>query len=390
MQVFNACFKVIRRNLPALLTYLFIFVFLVIMLTLFFRNPGDAVFEPVKPRIAVFQDDQGDPYAERLVSWLGQQARIIPLPDETEAIQDALFYRDVTYVLRIPAGFGARLMAGDLDGLALERTLSMDGWSGTAMDLLVERYLRLSRLYVQTLDSWSADMVSDAVQADVTAEAAVQLNAGEKKGINRAAYFFIYLAYSMMAVMVLGITSILLVFNQPDLRRRNLSAPVRLVRFNLQLMLACLVFALLTWLLMVLISLLLGARELPVMEFVLLAANALVFTLACLSLSFLISQLIRSRAVQQSIANVLALGTCFISGVFVPQELLGDTVQTLASFTPTYWYVRAVNTLDNLPVMDLQALQPVIQAMLIQLGFAVALLAVALAVVRQKRQAQAM
>jgi len=139
-----------------------------------------------------------------------------------------------------------------------------------------------------------------------------------------------------------------------------------------------------------LISLLLGARELPVMEFVLLAANALVFTLACLSLSFLISQLIKSRAVQQSIANVLALGTCFISGVFVPQELLGDAVQTLASFTPTYWYVRAVNTLDSLPVMDLQALQPVIQAMLIQLGFAVALLAVALAVVRQKRQAQAM
>jgi len=390
MQVFNACFKVIRRNLPSLLTYLFIFVFLVIMLTLFFRNPADAVFEPVKLRIAVFQDDLGDPYSDGLVSWLGQQARIIPIPDEKEAIQDALFYRDVTYVLRIPTGFGARLMAGDLDGLALERTLSMDGWSGTTMDLLIERYLGLSSLYVETLDAWSAEDVSDAVQADLAATAVVQLNAGEKKDINQAAYFFIYLAYSMMAVMVLGITSILLVFNQPDLRRRNLSAPVRLVRFNLQLMLACLVFALLTWLLMVVISLLLGARELPVREFLLLAANALAFTLACLSLSFLISQLIRSRAVQQSIANVLALGTCFISGVFVPQELLGDAVQTLASFTPTYWYVRAVNTLDSLPVMDLQALQPVIQAMLIQLGFAVALLAVALAVVRQKRQAQAM
>ena len=390
MQVFNACFKVIRRNLPSLLTYLFIFVFLVIMLTLFFRNPADAVFEPVKPRIAVFQDDLGDPYSDGLVSWLGQQARIIPIPDEKEAIQDALFYRDVTYVLRIPTGFGALLMAGDLDGLALERTLSMDGWSGTTMDLLIERYLGLSSLYVETLDDWSAEAVSDAVQADLAATAVVQLNAGEKKDINRAAYFFIYLAYSMMAVMVLGITSILLVFNQPDLRRRNLSAPVRLVRFNLQLMLACLVFALLTWLLMVVISLLLGARELPVREFLLLAANALAFTLACLSLSILISQLIRSRAVQQSIANVLALGTCFISGVFVPQELLGDAVQTLASFTPTYWYVRAVNTLDSLPVMDLQALQPVIQAMLIQLGFAVALLAVALAVVRQKRQAQAM
>jgi ABC-2 type transport system permease protein len=82
----------------------------------------------------------------------------------------------------------------------------------------------------------------------------------------------------------------------------------------------------------------------------------------------------------------MALGTSFISGVFVPQEMLGDTVQTLASFTPTYWYILAINEIDTLVDFGSLSLQPTIRYMLIQLGFAIALLAVAMAVIRQKRQ----
>ena len=120
----------------------------------------------------------------------------------------------------------------------------------------------------------------------------------------------------------------------------------------------------------------------------LLSANALVYTLACLGISFLISQFIRKRNVQQPIANVLSLGTCFISGVFVPQSMLGGTVQTLASFTPTYWYVRAINEIDSLSVFTSQTVQPITGYLLIQAGFVIALLAVSLAVIRQKRQTQ--
>jgi hypothetical protein len=75
MQVFNACFKVIRRNLPSLLTYLFIFVFLVIMLTLFFRNPADAVFEP-SAAFAGFRTTWGTRF-RRTGQLARQQGRII-------------------------------------------------------------------------------------------------------------------------------------------------------------------------------------------------------------------------------------------------------------------------------------------------------------------------
>jgi len=45
-------------------------------------------------------------------------------------------------------------------------------------------------------------------------------------------------------------------------------------------------------------------------------------------------------------ANVFSLGSCFISGVFVPQDLMSNTVLKIASFTPNYWFVKANNSIS--------------------------------------------
>ena len=386
MQVFRACFKVIRKNLPSMMIYFMVFLFLMLMLTLFYKAPADDLFHQVRPRIAVFNEDAGDPFSDSLQAWLGNTAQVIAVPDELEKIQDALFYRDISYILRIPAGFGDKVLSGQTDSLYLDRTLIPDSWEGITMDLLVERYVNLSALFAATLKDMAVSELNAAVQESLAQEASIQLQVTETQPFNRTTYYFIYMAYAMMAVMILGITSVLLVFNQPDLRSRNLAAPVNLFRFNGQLVLGLLLFAIAAWLVMFLVSLAMDGYQLQVPKFLLFGANALTFTLACLSIAFLISQFIRSRAVQQSIANVMALGTSFISGVFVPQEMLGDTVQTMASFTPTYWYILAINEIDTLTDFGSLSLQPTIRYMLIQLGFAIALLAVAMAVIRQKRQ----
>jgi ABC-2 type transport system permease protein len=386
MQVFKACFKVIRKNLPSMMIYFMVFLFLMLLLTLFYKAPADDLFHPVRPRIAVFNEDAGDPFSDGLQDWLGSTARVIVITDEQEKIQDALFYRDISYILRIPAGFGNNVLSGQTDNLFLDRTLIPDSWEGITMDLLVERYVNLSALFAGTLADLSVADLNTAVQESLAQEATLQLQVTETRPFNRTSYYFTYMAYAMMAVMILGITSVLLVFNQADLRSRNLAAPVNLFRFNGQLVLGLLLFAIAAWLVMFLVSLAMDGYQLQAPKLLLFGANALAFTLACLSIAFLISQFIRSRDVQQSIANVLALGTSFISGVFVPQEMLGDTVQTLASFTPTYWYILAINEIDTLPDFSSLSLQPTIRYMLIQLGFAIALLAVAMAVIRQKRQ----
>lgn len=39
-------------------------------------------------------------------------------------------------------------------------------------------------------------------------------------------------------------------------------------------------------------------------------------------------------------STVLSLGTSFMSGVMVPQEVLGENVLKIAKFFPTYYFVK--------------------------------------------------
>jgi ABC-2 type transport system permease protein len=113
--------------------------------------------------------------------------------------------------------------------------------------------------------------------------------------------------------------------------------------------------------------------------------NSLVFTMAALSVSFLLGNVIKSKNAMSAASNVVSLGTCFISGVFVPQALLGKQVLKIASFTPNYWYVKTNNTIANLASFNMENLRPVFSNMLIVIGFAAAVLSVTLVVIKQKR-----
>jgi ABC-2 type transport system permease protein len=107
--------------------------------------------------------------------------------------------------------------------------------------------------------------------------------------------------------------------------------------------------------------------------------------LAALSISFLIGNVIRSKNAMSAAANVFSLGTCFISGVFVPQAFLGKTVIRIASFTPNYWYVKSNNSIVNISNFSMENLAPIFLNMFIVAGFAVAVLTVTLVVIKQKR-----
>jgi len=110
-----------------------------------------------------------------------------------------------------------------------------------------------------------------------------------------------------------------------------------------------------------------------------------VFTLAALSVSYFIGNIVKSKGAMSAAANVFSLGSCFISGVFVPQELLGKTVLKIASFTPNYWYVKSNNIIANTVNFNMENLTPVFLNMLIVVGFAVAILSVTLVIIKQQR-----
>jgi ABC-2 type transport system permease protein len=186
-------------------------------------------------------------------------------------------------------------------------------------------------------------------------------------------------------MLILGVSSNLIVFNEKNLSRRNLCSPLRDRSFHAQMISANLVFAFISCGFMIALGFILNWKAMLSYNGFLICINALVFTIAALSISYLVGLLLKSRNAQSAAANVLSLGLCFLSGVFVPQELLGEKALAIASFNPVYWYVKANNAVGTLSSFSFSNLSPVFTYMLIELGFAIAIFSIALVVGKQKK-----
>lgn len=68
--------------------------------------------------------------------------------------------------------------------------------------------------------------------------------------------------------------------------------------------------------------------------------NTLVFFIAIISFSVLITSILKNEDAIAGINNIFIMGSCFVGGVFVPSEFLPDVVNKIAAFTPTYWFAQ--------------------------------------------------
>ncbi len=84
-------------------------------------------------------------------------------------------------------------------------------------------------------------------------------------------------------------------------------------------------------------------------------------------------------------SNIISLGLSFISGAFVPQFLLSEGVLTLARFTPTYWFVKANNTIAEATVSG-EVLKNILGYIGIEFLFTLAFFVLSLAIAKSNRR----
>jgi ABC-2 type transport system permease protein len=388
MQVYRAYFKVIKKHSPILLVYFIAFALTSLIITAVISGQTSSDFTAVKSKIAVFNEDGDAPLSAGLAAYLTENARLVSIQDDPESIRDALFYGDADCILRIPAGFSEEFMRGGAS--KLQQTTSASTYAGISLHLLIEKYLNIAEFYRENVPGMEAGQIVRNVEHDLRAGADVQWKADQKQsGTRNLSIYFRFSAYPILAVLIMGITTIMLVFQQKDLSRRNLCAPLSMWRMNLQLFLGNASFAVIVWILISILNMALYGQNAAGFSVVLLWINALIFTVVSLSIGFLAGKYLKSGVAVSAFTNVAALGISFISGIFVDQILLSPTVLKIASFLPGYWYVRATDSIRDLSDFSLPSLTPIIYDMLIQLGFAAAFFVLALAVSKQKRVSQA-
>lgn len=265
-------------------------------------------------------------------------------------LQDALYYQEVDYILTIPEGFEEQLTASDAKDF-LQISMRKDSSNGYFVDQQVNEYLSSVRLFMAGGFSLSEAVTKSAEALSEGNDTSI-LNI-EEDNTNSSqigfTYFFQYLPYVLINMLLLGMTPILMTFNQKDLGARTSCSSLSLKSKNTQITLGCIVFCLFVWLLFILTALFIyGADSLFSVNGLRSLLNSIMVLLFSVALSLLISTFSLKAQSLSMIANVVSLGLCFLSGIFVPQYLLGKGVLAIAHFLPTYWYVRINSMLGGM------------------------------------------
>ena len=343
-------------------------------------------FTATKTTVAYFDSDN-TALSRGLKTSLAKTANFSNIKDNKTLLSDALFYHDVQYILRIPRGFTEKFLKGE--NVRLSKTVGQDQFSGTSIDLAIEQYLCTARLYIRGLPDLSQKELVKDIQNSISKETPVKTKSyGSNVNLMAdASSYFGFFAYVFLCIIFMGVSSISLSFNDEEIRKRNLVSPFRPSAMGIQLFTGQLIFALAVFVFGVLLSLFILTTDVIGPGYFYLCLNLLCFTIVCVAISFLIGNFVKNRGAQNGIANVLSLGLAFVSGVFVPQNLLSPTLLSIAHFTPTFWYVKAANEIGALSSFNSTTLSPVLTSMAIELGFAAAIFALAMALLRQKKSA---
>lgn len=385
MPVYKLCMKITKKNIPSLLIYIIVFLFVSSMMS---SSASKSVkkqedFSRVKTNIA-FINEEESPLIEGLKDELGKVANFVEISDETEALQDALFFRKIVYILRIPEGFTQNFM--NAKNTMLEKTIVPDSASSAYIDLSIDKYLNTARLYIQHMDGITQEELVSHLKNNLSEESKVEMPTSVLKAdLNYSNYFFNYLAYSLLSILVLGMSALMISYNDSDLKRRVACSPLSDTVVNLQFILANLTFAVLSWLIMVIFCLIIDTKNILTLNTLYFIISSFIFAFCGSGMGFLIGSVAKGNQAISAITNVVVLGSCFLSGVFVPAELLGSTALKIASFTPTYWYVKANNQIAQLAHFDLAYIKPVLSDMAIVFCFGIAFFALSLVVRKNRR-----
>lgn len=382
MTVFRGFLTLTKRNFRVVIMYIAIFMgFGILAVANSSQDSSDSMFQAQKLTIGIVDHDKSE-LSKGLSEYLSHFHTVRSLPDDTATLQNELFNRNVYYIVTIPEGFKTSCLE---EHKALSVSKVPGSSDGYYVDQQINTYLNQARVLS---DSGYSDSETTAyiLKNAKTSSHVDMLQSNTSDAIPSYGYMYQYLPYVLLSILCYVIGSVMIAFHQPDLKRRILCSCVPARSQNLQLALSYLVVGLSVWLLAALTPALFLYRKSLLhsanMPYYLL--NSLMILLVGLALAFLIGTFITNDQTLTAIVNVLTLGLSFLCGVFVPLDILGKGVKSLAHFLPVYWYEISNNMLNHSTVLDSSQKLMLYRNCGIQGLFAVAVFLVALVVRRRK------
>lgn len=386
MQVFNGYIKVLKKSIPTLLIYVAVFAVIMTFNSTSGSSKVGETFKATKVPTAFINSDKDSVLIADLKDYLGGYCEFVDIGTNQEDLQDALFIRKVEYIINIDEGFEQRFMEGKV--VAIDKRSVPDSQNSYYIDNAINTYFNTLKTYADTISDASLSELCKLTRDTLKESTTVNLIQEKEEADTTDHYhiFFNFLSYLFVAGFISCIGSIMVVFNDVNIRRRNTVSPVSNRSVNLQMVFANFIFAFIFFVIMILMGIMLSPSKAATFSLGLNIMNSFVFLFSALAISYIVGLTAKSERVVGGIATIVSLALAFVSGSFVPQYLLSDTVIKASKFTPNYWFVYTNDMIANITAFTKENVTELLGYMGIQLIFAAALFSIAIVISKKKSQ----
>ncbi len=380
MTVFKTFWQIIKRYKMMILLYTFLLLLFggLNMKT----NDTSLNFVDSKPDIMMIHEDEAIGITKSLIDYMSLHANVSIVSEMSEEIDDALFYRQFNYVIFIPKNYRSDV----LNGLKPSITVKSTGdYQASLASMLLDRFLKTQEAFVDSKLSEQEILkaIDDALQDRTEVVVTSQLDMNE---LSQVTQYFNFASYTLMATIIFIICLVLSSFHEEKVKNRILVSKMSYRVHNRLILMASFGYMLFVFLLFLLFGFLLFGFSLLTWRGFLYFCNAFFFLFVSLTLAILISNMVQKKEAVSGIVNVIALGSAFLCGAFVPVEWLPSSVLKIAHVLPTYWYIQGNEFLKTAEKLQISELGPLAQNMFFLVLFGIGFMGLNLLLLRMKQK----
>lgn len=353
MIVFSTFWRIVKKYKGTILLYtVMLIMFGGINLT---SNSTNDMFTPTKPNVFIVNKDSNMGLTKNLINYLKKNTNVVSLEDDEEKINDALFYRDISYVIYIPKNYSKDVL--DKKDVTLDIKSSKD-YTSSLTEMMLDKYLNVQSNLVNITNNQDelVNMINNTL--DINSEVVVNSKI-DNSYLNRVSRYFNFGSYSLLAVIIFIVTLVINSFKENTINKRIIVSSFNYKKHNSLLMLSSFVYSLIVWVLFSLLSVILLGKDMISLRGILYFVNTFMFVMPTLSFGILISTLVNNKDSIGGIVNVVSLGSAFLCGAFIPTEYLPKIVLSIAHIFPAYYFIDSNNLLSSMEIINFSNLIPV-------------------------------
>lgn len=363
MIVFKTFLKILNKcKTPIIMYTVFLVFFAGFNMT---TSDNSNSFVASKPDVLIINNDEEIGITKDLIAYITNNSNIINIKNNESAINDALFYRDVNYIIYIPTNFRKDFLNYKNPKIQIKST---GDYQSSLAEMMLEKYIRVANIYNDKTQS--EEEIIKNINETLSKQTEVEITSKlDTNNLSKAAFYYNFTNYCILAGSIYVICLILSSFKNEKIRKRTIISSMNYKKYNLTLLFSNSLFAIILWCFYVLLSFILLGNIMFTLHGLIYIINSFIFTLCALTLAFLIGNLVGDKNALNGIINVIALGSSFLCGAFVPMEFLPNSVLKLAHILPSYWYIKTNELLKEIELFNFETMKPILINMVILVIF---------------------